>query len=272
MRRERLIKGVLKGFGFRAPAIGEMGNLQCLFFALSIAGAVRAADPPKPMLQIQSANAAQVVQPTAKQPIRFTLTIPDEPEWAQINMGQCVVREASIQRNLPVRISSAKRNTLDYTFEEPGYALIAVCFGPSDGVQRSDSWRQVTQCTKRIVRVVGEGHAAETKVKDPGVTAKVGQRMEFVPLISPAVLRPGDDLPIRLFVDYEKATAAPVVAYAPDGSKQEAATDAVGAVNFSIHQAGSWLIRHERVVEGARWITELAFDVEARAVAEENRP
>ncbi|MEK6675791.1 MAG: DUF4198 domain-containing protein [Planctomycetota bacterium] len=271
----QVIRRTSQVFAVRALIAHGGGIRSCwLGLIMTLVGTVvvQGAESPQPLLQITSESAAQVIRPTAKQPVRFTLNIPDEPVWSHLNIGQCTVREVTKQRNLPVRITSPKQNTVDYTFEESGFGLVAVCYGPSDGVQRSDTWRHVTQCTKRIVRIVGEARKGESTPKDPGVTAKVGQRFEIVPMISPAVLRPGDDLPIRVFVDYEKAISASVVAYAPDGSKHETTTDSVGAANIPIKRPGLWLIRHERVVDRVRIVAELVFEVEGTTQAEENRP
>jgi hypothetical protein len=162
-----------------------------------------------------------------------------------------------------------------YTFRKPGWYLVALSTGPAEMRKRSDAWQAVTQCTKLIVQAIGDpvGQADPRRGSpDPGLTAKVGQRFEIVPLIAPPSLRVGDDLPVRAFFDFEKLVDTPVKAVRPDGSVEVRTTDSVGSAIFPITQAGRWVVRYEKPLEGVIRVSELVFDVAARPEPKEAKP
>ncbi len=207
--------------------------------------------------------AESVLQPAALsvpagQPLELTLRLPNGESWSAVNVGRFIVREQGLQRSIEPPIA-ATRDTTSLTFDKAGYALVALDVGPSSENDRRDSWRRTTHCTKLFVRITGEGE--KSAGRNPGLTAKVGSRIELLPLMDPTQLAPGADLPVRAYFDGDKAAGLEVTALAPDGTSFTAATDSVGATHFRLDRAGRWTIRFTHVSEGTTYVAEMLFDV-----------
>lgn len=207
--------------------------------------------------------ADSVLQPAALsvpagQPLELTLRLPNGESWSAVNVGRFIVREQGVQRSIEPPIA-ATRDTMSLAFDKAGYALVALDVGPSSEKDQRDSWRRTTHCTKLFVRITGEGE--KSAGQNPGLTAKVGSRIELLPLMDPTQLAPGADLPVRAYFDGDKAVGGEVTALAPDGTSSAATTDSVGATHFKIDRAGRWTIRFAHMLEGTPYVAELVFDV-----------
>lgn len=195
-------------------------------------------------------------------PFEIPLAMPDGAGWKEVNVARIMVREGEGQRDLTL---PADADALRITFEKPGYALVAIDVGPAAARNRPDSWRQVTHCVKLVIRV--EGNTPSTQAMEPpqttAIAAKLGSRIEILPLIDPTRLHVGNDLPIRVYLDGDKAAEAPVAAIGPDGKVREAVTDRVGSTHVRIDQSGRWRFIFEIESEGLTRRAELIFEAPA---------
>lgn len=227
---------------------------------MSVSGAIAA--------QVQSGGVrADRLATTVGQPITLSLALPDDATWAEANVGQFIVRQSGGQRT--VETDSAASREIALAFERPGYALVAVGAGSASQKGFRDSWQRTTYCTKFIVRV-SDG-SPKAPPPGTGLTAKVGGKVEIVPLMDPTQMSAGDDLPVRCYFEGDKLVGQAVTAIAPDGTSQSGNTDAVGATHFRMSEAGRWTVRFEREVEGVTYTAELIFEVPAPVAAGELR-
>jgi hypothetical protein len=223
----------------------------------------KAATPPNGFIQAWADEKTAGLQFSSDRPVRFSLTLPDGRDWSGVNIAQFAVRTWKRQESLVDRARAATA-AVEQTFDRSGWALVAVSVGPREATHRSDAVSQVTHCAKLVLNIVDppeKSQERERQYKNPGLTAKVGQRFEIVPLISPPALKIGGDLPVRAYFDYDKGVELPVTAVAPDGTIQEAVTDSVGVAHFPMTQAGRWLIRFEKPLDGSQRFAELVFEV-----------
>lgn len=193
-------------------------------------------------------------------PFEIPLAMPDGAGWKEVNVARIMVREGEGQRDLTL---PADADALKITFEKPGYALVALDVGPAAARNQPDSWRQVTHCVKLVIRV--EGNAPTTQTPEPlqttAIAAKLGSRIEILPLIDPTRLRVGNDLPVRVYLDGDKVAEAPIAAVGPDGKVREAVTDRVGSTHVRIDLSGRWRFIFEIESEGLTRRAELIFEV-----------
>jgi hypothetical protein len=199
---------------------------------------------------------------SVNEPIRFQLFLPGGEHWSTANIGSFIIRTSSVQEmidasDLPASSSIEKR------FTETGDTLVALSAGPASEKGKSDSWERTTCCSKLFVRVGAKDVPAITAGRQghAALTAKLGQRIELVPLIAPTSLQLGDDLPVRAFFDNGKMSDATVTAYRPDGRTDVRRTDKVGAAVFRIVAPGRWQIRLEHNDADTTYTAELLFDV-----------
>lgn len=244
----------------RVPSRQIAGFLLVLCMASVPALAV----PPEPFLKTDSL-VARVGRPFA-----LTLNLPSGDTWATANIGQFMVRAfgpldpeigvSAQQQSLDPVGPAAAGNAFTHTFANPGYALVVLGAGPAGEKGHGDSWQRTNWCTKLVVRIDPDaGDNAE--MRDAGVTAKVGQKIELLPMIAPYALVPGADLPVRAYFNNDKAAGKEVTAYRPDGSTDVQTTGSVGVANFRITQAGRWMIRFDHTDAGTTYTAELVFDV-----------
>jgi len=228
-----------------------------------------------PLIRVEAEAAEDTLAVTTGRPISFALALPEAITWSEVNIGSWLIRGPSRQESIGAKGLTARGRRLEYTFQESGAYLVALSVGPATAKNQSDSWQRVDHCTKLCVRAnagTGEAAGAGRVLKDPGMTAKVGQRFEIVPLVSPLDLHVGSWLPVRAFFDFDKLVDAPIIAVRPDGSTDAQTTDAVGAANFSITQAGRWMIRFEKKLDGETRVSELVFHVPAADNAKGGNP
>ena len=115
---------------------------------------------------------------------------------------------------------------------------------------------------KTLLRVGRGGSSAH-------VTKPLGLKIELVPLVDPTGLPPGSTLRLRLLLEGQPAVNALVGAvYAsaqakPEGWPLTARTDGNGEVEFTLTNAGPWLVRAVRTVRRTAETGELAADWES---------
>ena len=170
--------------------------------------------------------------------------------WQDVNIGRLAIRTASHQERLDVGGSgapSAKSRRLALAPRpDGGCALIIADIGPGFEKGRPDAWQRVTHATKIIdcgsspPDALTVAHIERRRAAGSIFMAKTGSRAELQPLANPATLRPGADLPVRVYCDGAARAGIELAAVHPDGSRRYATTDAVGAVVMRIDSAGSW--------------------------------
>jgi len=204
----------------------------------------------------------------AGEPVKVVLDLPGGERWDTANIGQFHVRTYGRQESIdPVLAGGAKH--LAYTFAQPGWALIVISAGPAGERGKSDSWQRTPYCTKMIVRVDppdGGGGPTSGSFPNPGLTSKVGMKVELLPYISPPALRVSSDpsqkthLPVRVYWEGASEKQATIWAYGPDGAKTSAVTGGKGIANIEITKPGRWLVRYEKNVDGTMYTGDLIFD------------
>jgi hypothetical protein len=239
--------------------VSKRWHVATLFVVLGCATAY-ASTPVKP----QPALKADTLTAQVGQPYLMSLKLPNGESWTTANIGRLIVRTFGKQQTIPPTPVAGTRDVA-HTFTEPGYAMIVLSAGAGSEKGRSDAWQRTTYCAKLVVKVESNGGAPPTDKpqveRDPGLMSKVGQKIEIRPYISPATLLAGDDLPVRAYFDNEKQVGGVIKAIAPDGSIEEQTTNNAGYANFTITQAGRWLIRYEKEAEGMKYVADLIFEV-----------
>lgn len=230
---------------------------------LWLSQAVTVADPPGkapvPLLRLSTATMPDSLSVRAGDEVRFELSAFAGDSWADANLAAWIIRSPGRQESLVPAAAARQGRDFPFRFAAAGPHLIALSIGPPEAKNKSSAWREVTYCTKLLVHVSATGGGGQAEFA--GAIAKVGQRFEIVPLIDPAQLRIGADLPVRVFFDYQSFAHGEVIAVRPDGSTDVKKTDSVGAAHFAIVQAGRWLVRYEKELDGVRRTGELVFDV-----------
>lgn len=213
---------------------------------------------------------------TVGEPVKLSLALPGGERWETANIGCFQVRTYGRQE-LVAPGAADGGGRIDYTFAEPGWALVIFCAGPAGEKGKSDSWQRTPYCTKMIVRIDPDASSgsstdgrreAQPALKDPGITAKVGMKVEILPYMVPSALRFSDEpthLPVRVYWEGMAQKNVGVVAYGPEGARQEATTGSKGIAHLRITRPGRWLIRYTKEVDGVTYTGELVFDVPAAA-------
>ncbi len=241
-------------------ATGE--RLSGLFMTL-ICAAVAAADAPQAYLKLNDDTLRVIVG----EPVRMTIQIPGGETWAQANIAQFQVRTFGKTETITVDPNAAT-NELTYRFEEPGYAMIILAAGSAASRGHTDSVSRTPYCSKLLIRVDPAGAdelAVQPILKSPGLTAKVGMKVEVSPYIDPLSFTPqavqrGADLPVRVYFEGMAQKNAEVTAYGPGGKQQTRKTDAKGLAHFRINATGRWVVRYEHHVDGVPYTGDLVFD------------
>lgn len=211
----------------------------------------------------QQVDNAPVVTPStlslhAGQALELGLRLPNGETWSQVNIGQFMVREPSRQRTVEPPIAEGS-DTVAVELDRAGFALIVLDVGPSSEKGRPDSWQRTTFCTKLVVEIEGDSHRLVER--NPGLTAKVGSKIELLPLLDPTSLRPGDELPVRLYFEGDKQVGQSVSVISPPEDRGTFVSDSVGSAKVPITRVGRWVLRYEKEVGGQRYVAEFIFDV-----------
>lgn len=187
---------------------------------------------------------------------RVSLGLPPEmgASWRAVNVGRVQIRSTRKQQAVPVS-SLPEAGSLELALDGPGCSLIQVDIGPPSLRGEAGAWRRVTRCTK-IVACTSTSRAMRRR-SNALVTGKTGSRIEIRPLLNPAVLIPGSDLPVRLYWEGAPVESRAVRASGPDGRLLEAVSDAVGIAFLRISDRGRWTIEFSHGDAHA----ELIFDV-----------
>lgn len=188
---------------------------------------------------------------------RIRLTLPAElgESWREVNIGRLQVRTTKKQTALDSRpLPSAA--ALDLSLDGPGCSLLQVDVGPAATRGEADSWQRVTRCSKIVACRRGAGRV-ERQRSAAIITGKTGSRIEIRPLLNPAVLVPGSDLPVRLYFEGESVRAVRVHGRGPEGALVEATSDNVGIAFLRIPESGRWTVSFSY----RSAIAELIFDV-----------
>jgi hypothetical protein len=262
-RCHRIDRAVVSAGGNRHPAIVRpvIGVVSILAVAL-LPVTAQAADV-ESFLRLEAGGVTDTLSATVGQPVKIRLTLPGGVRWTEANIGRLVVRTHGVQRRV-APTPAAGTDFLQYTFSEPGSAIMILAAGPPEQKGKSDSWQRTTYCTKLFIRVKADGDAAGA-ARDPGQTAKAGTRIELLPLIAPTTLRVGDDIPVRAYFNAGGQKGVIVAAHRPDGSTEEKKTDSVGTTHFRINVPGKWIVRYEHKADATTYIGEVVFEVPAEA-------
>lgn len=228
------------------------------------------------LLWSAAANVASAAEPVVKassmqvnagQSIRLGLKLPTGESWSDANIGQAIVRTFGWQEQINTS-SLSDKGEVTLTLTQPGFALIIVDAGPASEKARGDAWQRTTWNTKLVIRVNDADGSTDraTMPSDPGIMAKVGSKLEVLPYIDVTTLRPGGDLPVRIYHEGSKQSGETVHAYGPGGVHTTAVSDSVGVATLKVTAAGTWMVRYEKTVEGVKYTADLLFEVPANQV------
>lgn len=195
--------------------------------------------------------------------LRLTLSSAVASSWRDANVSKVAIRSAGAQRRLTEEQLTPSAD-LELSVAEEGCYVVLIDVGPASSKGFADSWRRVSRCTK-IVECSARGDAtAQLTARRSATsftTAKVGSRVEIRPLLSPTLVRPGGDFPLRLYAEGKARQGARVEAHGPEGQTVNAVTDPVGIATLRIPSSGRWNVFYRHRQDGSEVIAELIFDV-----------
>jgi catechol 2,3-dioxygenase-like lactoylglutathione lyase family enzyme len=209
-------------------------------------------------LRLKNAAGADALRAGVGQVISLELNIPGE-SWATANIGHLGIRAGAEQHNLPAA-AYERSGGPQWTFKEPGHALVLLAAGPAAAKGTANAWRQTTRCTK-LVLTIDPADGSVPGGDGAGLTARVGQRIEIVPVVPPPQLRPGGELPVRAYFDDSTAGGAELRALGPDGAEQILTASPSGLAVVRITGAGRWLVSFDKNAGGTAYRAELVFEV-----------
>ena len=196
--------------------------------------------------------------------LRLTLDPEVGKSWSEVYVGRVAVRELGVQRRVPDK-SLTDSPILDVELSpETGCSMVLVDLGPESVRGRVDAWRRTTRSTK-IVACNDTGKPSEVLAarRQAGVMtmAKVGSRIEIRPAFSPTMMRPGADLPVRIYFDNVAQPGVQVEAHGPEGRRIVVTTDALGFATLRLDAAGAWVLRHRMRQQETDYLAELELEV-----------
>ncbi len=224
---------------------------------------VSMADGPR----VESSLGVSTFRPVAGEEVRIELDLATGEDWRRANIGRLIARAGARQWTIPAAPRSGE-TFLRVRFDDPGPVLLVLSAGGEAEKGRSDSWRRTTYCTKVVFDVGGGDEDGAVSVSG-GITGKVGERVEVLPLVDPTRIGVGDDLPVRVYYEGHKLVDTAVSSYARGGDsgsgdpRSTKRSDSAGMAWFKIDRVGHWLIRFEHMAEGVRYVGELRFEVAA---------
>lgn len=169
--------------------------------------------------------------------------------WNDVAVNRLVARSSERQRTLPAA-ADGRELRLDL---DAGCSLVLVDVGAHAS--------KIVYCHP----AANPRQALDERLAVAGLTTtKTGSRIEIRPLRSPTLLAPGTDLPVIVYLESAAQAGVEVEAVGPDGRRQSAVTDDVGAAHFAITASGPWTVRYRARLDGAEHVAELQFDVPPR--------
>lgn len=190
-----------------------------------------AAESPRPALDARLADG------------RLTVDLAPDlgASFAEARVGRLVLRSAAEQRSLLPATGRRVEAAAD------GCAVVLATFGAT-------RTSRLVACPKGATlsdRLGIGGHAG----------AKTGGPIEIRPLQNPALLRPGRDLAVRLYLEGRPSEGEIVVAERSDGQRLEARSDAEGIAGVRLPAPGAWTLRYRDTLDGTDYLAELTFEV-----------
>jgi len=187
--------------------------------------------------------------------------------WPADRVEWLFVRGGPTQTNRhEVHADHAQRGAVDVKIEHPGVTLVGVDQRPVVLNLTGDEWRAFLRAnvaeTSNAAARLPEGshpvrvrHVVSTKTliraaradgqvnSSPIATGKSGQAVEIRPLFDPTAIRPGSDLPMRLYVDGDKCVGAQGRAtHVASGHAVTFVTDREGSAFFRVTEPGLWRV------------------------------
>ncbi|MEW6200240.1 MAG: DUF4198 domain-containing protein [Planctomycetota bacterium] len=188
--------------------------------------------------------------------------------WPADRIEWLFVRGGPTQTNRhEVRADDPQSGAVDVKIEHPGVTLVGVDQRPVVLNLTGDEWRAFLRANVaesnnadaahlpaashpvRVRHVVSSktlirAARADGQVNSsPIATGKSGQAVEIRPLFDPTAIRPGSDLPMRLYVDGDKCVGARGRAtHVPSGHAATFVTDREGSAFFRVTEPGLWRV------------------------------
>lgn len=107
------------------------------------------------------------------------------------------------------------------------------------------------ETVKAFLRIAGEDPAAPSDTQTP--TSKAGQVNELRFLFDPTRAAVGSDVPLRVFMNFDKVALARVTVACDEAKvSQPVETDATGTATFTVSHEGVWRVEahHARAIKG----------------------
>lgn len=188
--------------------------------------------------------------------------------WPADRIEWLFVRGGPTQTNRhEVRADHPQSGAVDVKIEHPGVTLVGVDQRPVVLNLTGDEWRtflraNVAELSNAPAARLPDGsaavrvrHVVSTKTlvraaradgqvnSSPIATGKSGQAVEIRPLFDPTAIRPGSDLPMRMYVDGDKCVGAHGRAtHVPSGHAATFVTDREGSAFFRVTEPGLWRV------------------------------
>lgn len=112
-------------------------------------------------------------------------------------------------------------------------------------------------CAAALIHV----SSANASADEPSAiaTSKSGLKAEIRPMLDPTRCKVGDELPVRVYADGDRAAGARVRAISPDGKEASSVTNPAGFATIAIAAAGTWRIEIQQLVPArddpdAEWV------------------
>ncbi len=196
------------------------------------------------------------------------LSLPAElgDSWQAVNVGQITLKTPGAQRRVDPETATQALSSRHFELRPPAEScyVLLLELGPPAAKGRVDAWQRITRASK-IVECPAAAPANQLLLRQrmtETATAKVGSKVEIRPLANPLLIRPGSDLPVRIYWQGIAQKDALVEATGPSGELLHSRTDAVGITSFHLTASGRWALRylHPQAPDPAA-MAELVFTV-----------
>lgn len=198
----------------------------------------------------------------AKAARQVVLDAAADPLWQRALVDWMTVRSAVGQRSIAAKELSEDL-PIEFELLEQGCVLLLLDLAPSAAAKSEGPLSRSSKLISCRFTEPGADSIAARRQVSKVLTSKVGSRLELRPLLNPAVLKVGSDLPLRAYFEGSSAGDAELLVVAPDGSDQRVSTDSVGIAAVPLDQPGRWRVSFERRAAGASApsLAELVFEV-----------